>query len=142
QLLTLRVRAIAGEIGAVADKARHVISGWGLKVGVAPRGAGSGADIEHEVAEAGLGLHPDVAQHLGRRAQEIFDEFGSGPESVQKARHVISGWGARAGGSGVLDTPVRSELIEISHDPGLAGWALTTFVEVAVLAQRPLPEGI
>lgn len=141
-LMTVRLRAIPGEIGVVADKARHVIIGWGLKIGVVATGATSGELIEREILEAAAGLHPAAAEYLGRRSREIVDEFGLGPESVDKARHVIIGWGAEAGGSGVLDQPLYSEMLEIAVDPGFLGQPLSNFIEIAVLAQRPLPEGI
>ncbi len=141
RLLTVRIRAVAGEIGLIADKARHVIVGTGLKAGMIATGASVAEQIERQIAEAARDLHPSVAAYLGQESRRIVEEHGQGPTAVEKARHVIIGTGSRTGGSGLLDDVVARETLEIPVE--LEGAEpLTTIVEVALLAERLLPGGI
>lgn len=148
RLLSVRVRAIPGEIGLVADKARHVIigtglkGGTGLKVGMIAVGASVGEQVEAEVVEAARDLHPAVAAYLGRAARDVVEELGTGPVAVEKARHVIIGTGSRTGGSGVFDETFADTILEVEVVAEGVQTPITNVVEVAVLADRTLPGGI
>lgn len=151
RLITARLRSLAGEIGRVADVARHVIIGTGLvaKAGAAPDKIGvveipkaSPGEVAESVLAAAAGLHPGIASYLAEEARRVVEEGGTTDQLVDKARHVIIGTGARTSGGGVFDPIERTALIEIPVEAGDELAALTNVVEVAVLADRALPGGV
>jgi hypothetical protein len=142
RLLTVRIRAVAGEIGLLADKARELLTGSGLKAGLIALGASESEQIEQQIVAAARNLHPGVAAYVGRSVRGVVDEFGLGPAAVEKARHVIIGIGSRTGGAGVLDDAASHATVEVPVHTAISPEPVTTVVEVAILADRPLPGGI
>jgi hypothetical protein len=148
RLLTVRLRAIAGEIGHIADVARHVIIGTGAildpgaKAGVVALPASGLAHVEAAVRSAAVDLQPVIGDFLATSSRVAVEDFGPTPAAAAKARHVIIGTGSRTAGDGVLDDIESSFVFEIPVTTESVTGGLTNLVEVALLAERPLPGGV
>lgn len=148
RLLTVRLRAIAGEIGHIADVARHVIIGTGAtlepgtKAGVVALPSAGLTQIEAAVRAAGADLQPVIRDFLAVSARGAVEDLGPTVAAASKARHVIIGTGSRTAGDGLLDAVDSTYVLEIPVVTEGVAESLTNLIELALLAERPLPGGL